>query len=191
MELERVTRPVARGANACVGDRSGRVPGAAGGGDAGRSGRRVRSFSRGRYPELEELGVETCQGDIRDAEAVRLACRAMDVVYHTAAVSGIWGPWEHFYQVNTLGTEHVMQGCQRGAGARGWSTRVRPSVTFDGSDQCGVDESAPYREPVALPLSAHARPWRSSGCWRPTVGAGLANLCVAAASDLGARRSRT
>ncbi len=106
-------------------------------------GDKVRSLSRKSYPVLDELGVETFQGDVRDPEAVRAACRGVDVVFHVAAISGIWGPWELFHGINTRGTEHVLQACQAERISRLVYTSS-PSVTFDGSDQCGVDESAPY-----------------------------------------------
>ena len=47
-------------------------------------GDEVRAFSRQKYGDLEELGVEQIQGDIRNADAVAMACRAVDVVFHTA-----------------------------------------------------------------------------------------------------------
>ncbi|MCH7751864.1 MAG: NAD-dependent epimerase/dehydratase family protein, partial [Planctomycetes bacterium] len=67
-------------------------------------GDRVRGFCRGAYPHLESLGVEMIRGDVCDAAAVAEACRGVDVVFHVAAVAGIWGPWQHYYSINTLGT---------------------------------------------------------------------------------------
>ena len=103
----------------------------------------VRSISRTRYRALDELGVEHTQGDIRDLDAVRRACEGIDIVFHVAAVAGIWGPWERYYSINTVGSRHVLSACQE----KGVQTLVyssSPSVTFDGTDQCNVDESAPY-----------------------------------------------
>ncbi len=106
-------------------------------------GDRVRAFARGTYPELAALGAEMVQGDVRDAAAVQAACQGIDVVFHTAGVAGVWGPWDYFYGINTLGTRNVIAGCL----AEGVTRLVytsSPSVTFDGADQCGVDESVPY-----------------------------------------------
>lgn len=106
-------------------------------------GEQVRGFSRKAYSELDALGVESIRGDIQDAAAVERACEGVDVVYHTAGVAGIWGPWEYFHGINTIGTENVLAGCR----AQGVSRLVytsSPSVTFDGSDQCDVDESVGY-----------------------------------------------
>jgi 2-alkyl-3-oxoalkanoate reductase len=106
-------------------------------------GDRVRAFCRGRYPELDALGVECLRGDVRDRDAVAAACRGVDVVYHAAGVAGVWGPWREYYAINTLGTRHVIDGCRQHGVARLVYTSS-PSVTFDGGDQNGVDESAPY-----------------------------------------------
>jgi 2-alkyl-3-oxoalkanoate reductase len=106
-------------------------------------GERVRTLARGRYAELESLSVETIQGDIQDAAAARRACQGIDTVFHVAAVAGIWGPWRHFYGINTLGTQNVVAAC-RAAGVQRLVYTSSPSVTFAGRDQCGVDESAPY-----------------------------------------------
>jgi nucleoside-diphosphate-sugar epimerase len=104
-------------------------------------GQTVRSFTRGLYPELERLGVETVRGDIRDGDAVAKACQGCEVVYHTAAIAGIWGKWQDYYDTNTLGTQHVIQGCLA-AGVRGLVYTSSPSVTFGGGDQRGVTESS-------------------------------------------------
>ena len=106
-------------------------------------GDRVRALCRGRYDELEALEVETVRADIRDREATIAACRDIDVVFHVAALPGIGLDWNHFYGVNTLGTRHLVEGCRRHGVGRLVYTST-PSVTFDGTDQRGVDETAPY-----------------------------------------------
>lgn len=106
-------------------------------------GDRVRGLARGSYPELQRLGVESVQADIRDAQAVSAAMDGVDVVFHTAAVAGIWGPWQRYHSINTLGTENVIAGCIA-RGVRRLVFSSSPSVTFDGGDQKGVDESVPY-----------------------------------------------
>ena len=103
----------------------------------------VRAFSRGRYPELEALGAECVAGDIRNADQVEAACQGMDVVFHTAAIAGIWGKWQDYYETNTRGTAHVIAGCQR-HGVPKLVYTSSPSVTFDGSDQINQDETAAY-----------------------------------------------
>lgn len=106
-------------------------------------GDRVRTISRQRYPQLDRSGVEAVQGDLRHAEIVADACRGIDVVYHAAGVAGIWGPWQHYHSINTVGTQHVLAGCLRHRVPKLVYTSS-PSVTFDGGDQAGVNESVPY-----------------------------------------------
>ena len=106
-------------------------------------GDRVRTLARGDYPELARLGVETVRADLRDRAATIDACADIDVVFHAAGVAGIWGPWEHYYGINYLGTENMIQGCRQHRVPRLVYTSS-PSVTFDGTAQEGVDESAPY-----------------------------------------------
>lgn len=103
----------------------------------------VRVFCRGHYPRLDELKVETQQGDIRDIAAVRRACEGIDVVFHTAAVPGIWGPWEHYHAINTIGTQNVLQACLE-SNVRKLIYTSSPSVIYDGKDHLNVNESYPY-----------------------------------------------
>ena len=64
-------------------------------------GDRVRVLTRKAAPDLAALGVECHVGDLRDAEAVQRACAGVEAVFHTAAVPGIWGPWEMFHAINS------------------------------------------------------------------------------------------
>ncbi|MEE8143597.1 MAG: NAD-dependent epimerase/dehydratase family protein, partial [Planctomycetota bacterium] len=105
----------------------------------------VVSFSRGRYPELEGLGVTTLVGDLADARSVARAVKGCDVVFHVAAKAGIWGSYRHYYQTNVLGTENVLAACcQQGRPPLIYTST--PSVVYAGRDQEGVDETAPYPE---------------------------------------------
>jgi nucleoside-diphosphate-sugar epimerase len=106
-------------------------------------GDRVRVLCRQASRELDTLGAETALGDVRDRQAVLNACRGVDTVFHVAGVAGIWGPWRHYYETNTLGTQHVIEGCQaHGIGRLIYTSS--PSVTFAGGDQRNIDERAPY-----------------------------------------------
>lgn len=106
-------------------------------------GVQVRAFSRDAYPDLENLGAESVQGDIANAEAVAKAAEGMDVVFHVAGNPGVWGPYEDFYRTNFLGTLNVIEACRTHGVARLVYTST-PSVVFDGGDAEGIDESAPY-----------------------------------------------
>lgn len=106
-------------------------------------GDEVHSFSRGRYPELEAVGIHCHQGDITDAASLRNAARDCDVICHVAAKPGIWGSYQSFFDTNVLGTRNVLAIC-RDLGIRRLVHTSSPSVVFDGKDMEGVDESVPY-----------------------------------------------
>ena len=106
-------------------------------------GDQVRSFARGAYPGLAELGVEALRGDLKDAQAVGAACAGCDVVFHVAAKAGIWGRYAEYYEPNVRGTQNVLAAC-REHGVRRLVYTSSPSVVFDGRSMEGVDESIPY-----------------------------------------------
>lgn len=106
-------------------------------------GDRVRNFARGAYPELAALGVETVQGDLRDASAVRDAAKGIDAVFHVAALPGIWGSWKTFHDINTLGTQNIIAACQS-HGVQRLIFTSSPSVVYDGQPHVNADESLPY-----------------------------------------------
>lgn len=103
----------------------------------------VRSLARGDYPELSTLGVETVQGDIAHYASTDGAVAGCDAVMHVAAKAGVWGRYLDYYDTNVLGTQNVINACKR-HGVRKLVYTSTPSVAFAGTDQEGVDESAPY-----------------------------------------------
>ncbi len=106
-------------------------------------GEKVRIFSRNRYPELELLGVESLQGDLRNPKDVLLACSGQDAVFHTASLPGI-SVWRRpYFETNVLGTRNIIQGCLK-AGVSKLIYTSSPSATDGGRPLCGVDESIPY-----------------------------------------------
>jgi len=108
-----------------------------------RRGGRVRAFCRRHVPLFDEPGVEWHQGDVRDFDAVRTACRGVDVVFHVAALPTIWGSWKELYSVNTLGTEAVLAAC-RFEGVRRLVYTSSASVVFDDHDHVDQNEDLPY-----------------------------------------------
>lgn len=102
----------------------------------------VRSLSRGDYPELRALGVETVRADLCDP-ALREAVRGCDAVFHAAAKAGLWGPHEEFFRANVAGTASVVDAClSEGVGKLVYTSS--PSVVFGARGQEGVDERAGY-----------------------------------------------
>ncbi len=108
-------------------------------------GDEVRTINRSAYPWLEEFGVDARRGDIADADAVHDAVKGVDIVFHVAAKAGVWGPDEDYHAANVKGTRNVLDACRKHGVTKLVHTST-PSVIHDGTDQEGVDESAPYAQ---------------------------------------------
>lgn len=106
-------------------------------------GDEVVSFSRSRYPHLDELGAKQIQGDVAEADAVNAAAEGCDMAFHVAGKVGLAGTYQSFYWTNAVGTENVIAAC-RYHNIKKLVYTSSPSVVFDGKDMEGVDESVPY-----------------------------------------------
>lgn len=106
-------------------------------------GFRVRGIARQSYPAIASLGVESIQGSIADRDLVSQAVAGVDAIVHTAALAGVWGQRRDYELTNIEATEHLL-GAARRHRIRAFVLTSSPSVTFDGSPQCGIDESVPY-----------------------------------------------
>ncbi len=106
-------------------------------------GEEVVGVSRRAYPELVDYGMLHRRGDLREESFTRTSVADVDAVIHTAAVAGVWGPWDHFHSINKIATDHVITACRANSvGHLVFSSS--PSVTFNGQHQRGVDEREPY-----------------------------------------------
>ncbi len=110
----------------------------------------VRNLSRDDYPELADCGVETVRGDVADPEVVMRAIEGRDIVFHVAAKSDMWGPYEAYRLTNLVGTDNVIAAC-RSHGVPRLVYTSTPSVVHGGGDIEGADESLPYAERFAGP----------------------------------------
>lgn len=106
-------------------------------------GDRVAVIGRGRYVDLERLGVECISADLSQPEAVAAACRGRELVFHVAAKAGIWGDPAEYWRTNVDGTRNVLEAC-KAEGVERLVYTSSPSVTFDGGDAVNADESLPY-----------------------------------------------
>ncbi len=106
-------------------------------------GNDVRTFQRGRYADLESLGIECFRGDLSNVDTLASAIEGCDVVFHVAAKVGVWGKYREFYNSNVVGTRNVLELCKRYGVAKLVYTSS-PSVIFSGHDDGGLNESAPY-----------------------------------------------
>lgn len=62
--------------------------------------------------KLTAQGVEVVRGDITDARTLGLAVKDVDLVFHLAAMMGIWRPIEDYRLVNVTGTENLYKAAQ-------------------------------------------------------------------------------
>lgn len=103
----------------------------------------MRSLSRGDYPALSALGIETHQGDVADPAAVRRAVAGCDAVLHVAAKAGVWGSHVEYHRANVTGTEVILRACRQQEVSRLIYTSS-PSVVYSGCHEAGIDEATPY-----------------------------------------------
>ncbi len=105
----------------------------------------TRVIGRHRYPEVEAAGAECFVGDISQPQAICEAIKGVDIVFHVAALAGIWGPWKNYFVTNVIGTERVIESCRAAKVAMLVYTST-PSVVFNGKDIEGGDERLDYAE---------------------------------------------
>ncbi|MFT3755494.1 MAG: NAD-dependent epimerase/dehydratase family protein [Pseudoxanthomonas sp.] len=117
-------------------------------------GHEVRSFNRGHYPALDEIGVQQVQGDLVDGDAVRAAAQGVDAIFHNAAKAGAWGSYDSYFQANVIGTRNVLDACLvHGIGKLVYTST--PSVTHRAThpvEGLGADE-VPYGENFQAPYA--------------------------------------
>ncbi|HMP01187.1 MAG TPA: NAD-dependent epimerase/dehydratase family protein [Gemmatales bacterium] len=120
-------------------------------------GAEVSGLARSRYLALEAQGIRMMRGDAADRAAVAAAVAGQEIVVHTAAKAGVWGPAAEYQRTNAIGTENILAAC-REAGVTRLVYTSSPSVVFTGRDQENLDESAPYpdRYEAAYPESKAA-----------------------------------
>lgn len=76
-----------------------------------RAGRGVRALVREGSDTKwlsEQPGVELFYGHLEDEEGLKKACEGVEVVYHSAAKVGDWGPWEAFQRITIDGTRMLL-----------------------------------------------------------------------------------
>ncbi|WP_233353249.1 2-alkyl-3-oxoalkanoate reductase [Photobacterium chitinilyticum] len=109
------------------------------------AGVEVTGFARGSYPDLELMGVRMAKGDICDKSALLAAMQGCDVVFHVASKAGVWGKRDDYFCPNVDGARNIIEACQALDIDKLVYTST-PSVTFAGTDEAGIDESAPYAD---------------------------------------------
>ncbi len=107
-----------------------------------RRGDRVTVLGRNKYPHIEN-GIQCLQCDLRDRTGVFNAVEGQDAVFHAAAIPGVWGDYQKYFEINVQGTQNVIDACHAHAVKKLIFTSS-PSVVFDESDLENVDETVPY-----------------------------------------------
>jgi 2-alkyl-3-oxoalkanoate reductase len=102
-------------------------------------------LGRNNYPELQSLKIKCYQGDICNKDFILSTIKDFDVVFHVAALAGIWGKKECFYNINVVGTENIIEACIKNNIPALVYTST-PSVVFSGEDILGGDERLPYSQ---------------------------------------------
>lgn len=89
--------------------------------------------------DLEQLGVEIVEWDLLDTDSFPAAVADQEVIVHTAALVGDWGPYARYREVNVLGLDNLLQAVHREGKLRRWvhlsSLGVYPPEHHFGSDE--------------------------------------------------------
>ena len=97
--------------------------------------------------QLTAAGLRFVAADLRDVGAIAAACKGQDQVFHCGALSSPWGKAKDFYDINVLGTRHLIQGCLTYKVQR--LIHVSTSaVYFTYANQIQILESHPFPTPV-------------------------------------------
>ena len=104
----------------------------------------VTNFSRHGYAHLEDLGVPTIKGDLKNpADIERALMNGFDAVFHVAALAGVWGRYKDYLDINYTGTKNLLE-ASIAHGVKRFVYTSTPSVVFGKDDLLGVDENQPY-----------------------------------------------
>jgi len=103
----------------------------------------VVNFSRNAYPHLSELGIKTVKGDLSDLNSIRIAMKDVEAIFHVAAIAGVWGKYESYYQTNTVGSQNIVSVAKE-LGIKFLIYTSTPSVVFGKDDINNGDETLEY-----------------------------------------------
>jgi nucleoside-diphosphate-sugar epimerase len=113
----------------------------------------VTNFSRHNYSHLEDMGVPTIRGDLTNSADVEKALlQGFDAIFHVAALAGVWGRYQDFYNINYLGTKNLIEAAEA-QGVQRFIYTSTPSVVFGRNDLLGVDEECPYPKEFLTPYA--------------------------------------
>lgn len=91
---------------------------------------------------LESKGITFEDGDLSDSRRMEELCSNKDWVFHSGALSSVWGSREDFWRCNVQGTRNVVQGSLRQKVKRLIHVSS-PSIYFQFANQENIREDAP------------------------------------------------
>jgi nucleoside-diphosphate-sugar epimerase len=132
-------------------------------------GRRVRALVRPTSDTrfLQALGVELVRGDLADPDACARAVDGAEVVYHTAAKVGDWGPWREF-QLGCIDATRNLGGVAATAGVKRF-LHVSSTSAYGHPDEGGppIAEDAPMGKNVWVwDAYTHSKVEAEKALWR-------------------------
>ncbi|MGF7148686.1 nucleoside-diphosphate-sugar epimerase [Sphingomonas zeicaulis] len=118
------------------------------------AGYRVRATGRSAavLDRLAAMGAEPRPADLTDPQALPALCAGVNVVFHAAALSSPWGPFETFERINVTATRQLLAAAN-GAGCDGFIFVSSPSIYAAPRDRVALTEDSP---PEAPAMNAYA-----------------------------------
>jgi nucleoside-diphosphate-sugar epimerase len=108
-----------------------------------KTGHEVLSFSRTHHEKLDLLNIKTHCGSLINSNDIKGALHGVEAIIHTAAIAGVWGKYQDYYQTNFVGTKNLV-GEAKKVGIKYFIYTSTPSVVFGKNSICGADENTPH-----------------------------------------------
>ena len=91
---------------------------------------------------LDGLPIEFIEGDLAEPESLPAALANAEIVVHTAAHVGDWGPAEKYRAINVIALEHLIHAAERSPRFTRW-VQVSSLGVYPARHHYGTDESVP------------------------------------------------
>ena len=91
---------------------------------------------------IDGVDVELFEGDLGDYDCFPKALEGIDVVVHTGAHIGDWGPAEKYRAINVVGLEHFLTAAEREGCLKRW-IQISSLGVYAARHHYGTDETVP------------------------------------------------